>query len=61
MSRTGDDGEGSFEVLPDLFKQLPLLDDIRNSFLLDTTGFVDVLEGVKILRLLVLNDPDLRQ
>jgi hypothetical protein len=51
--------EGSFKVLPDLFEQPPLLDDVRDGFLLNTTSFVDVFEGVKILRLLVLNDSDL--
>lgn len=46
-------------MLTNLFKESPLLDDVRDSLLLDTTSFVDVLEGVKILRLLVLDNSDL--
>ena len=44
----------------DLFEQSPLLDDIGDGFLLDAASLVDVFEGIEILRLLVLNDPDLR-
>ena len=44
----------------DLFEQPPLLNDVRNGFLLDAASFVDVLEGVEILRLLVLDNPDLQ-
>ena len=46
--------------MTNLFEESPLLDDIRDGFLLDTTSFIDVLEGVKILCLLMLNDSDLR-
>lgn len=48
-------------VTTDLFEESSLLDDIRNCFLLDATSLVDVFEGIEILRLLVLNDPDLRK
>ena len=37
------------------------MNDIRDGFLSDATSFVDVLEGVKFLRLLVLYDSDLRR
>lgn len=42
-----------------LFEQAPFLNDIGNSFHSDTFGFVNVLEGVYIASLLVLNDADL--
>jgi hypothetical protein len=50
----------SFRVATDLFEQPPLLNDVRDGFLLDAASFVDVLEGVEFLRLLVLDNPDLQ-
>ena len=42
-----------------LFQQSTLLDDVRNGFHLDTFGLVDVLEGIQLASLLVLNYTDL--
>lgn len=43
-----------------LFQQPSLLDDVRDRLHLHTFRFVDVLEGVQISRLLMLNYADLR-
>jgi hypothetical protein len=46
-------------VATDLLEKPPLLDDICDRFLPDAAVLVDILEGIEVLRLLVLNDPDL--
>lgn len=48
-----------FRGWPYLFKQTPLLDDIRNSLLLYAFGLVDVLESVHLLGALVLHNANL--
>jgi len=49
------------EGMLNLLQQAPLLDNVRDCLLLDTSRLVDVLEGVELLQPLVLDDAHLAE